>query len=259
MSDPSVYIVGLNDMATATAIRLYRAGIKVACVAPNGQPDIFSHRNFSAVPVLGRRERYGVVCRTCADYVYHTDDAPGETYAIMRRILAERHIPCLSIGEWQEMHFEYPPWLFVLENPDGLTTHNGVSYALRGVDFPLARLYVCRNGEVAYPFTDLEEWNRDEETEGILKTSGEGIVQTIKKPGEAVRCGEPVLRINKHNICAQMDGVLEGVLPSGSFVSNGQPVARILEKGRCPVYKLPVASQAVAGAFLELYLYLKKV
>ncbi len=257
----AVYIGGLNDDATASALRLYRVGVPVVLIAPSRITDLYSHRNFSGVPALGRVERQAVKCQTFADYAYHATSPAQSIEHFITMACAERRIPCLTAEEWKEYADESNDGLLFLMD-DALSEifkGRNALYALRGIKNVSARMYITEDGRVLYPFLDEEAAMEMPAMETIVRSSVEGIVQTIKAPGDTVIKGEPLLFTGMRKITSPVDGVLQGIMSSGAFVKPGDAVAAVSGAESVNCFRLPVRSQAIAGAVLELYFYLKNL
>lgn len=260
MSRQYVVVAGLNDEATATAIRFYRAGIPVILMdVEDTPPDIYAHRNFSHLLTLGRKERFGVEARTFADYSYHTPADIKDSAAFVSRCIADRLIPCLREEELAALARDNELTLLCcvsLPSPPAAVTE---IYALEGCRAPRTRYTVDYSGMVLYPALEYEALKATmDESGGLFKAPVDGVVQTIKSVGDAIRIHEPLLHIDRHNVESETEGILTGILPSGSYIKAGTVVARV-EKGAKHIERLPAQSWAVAGAFLELFFYEKKL
>ncbi len=259
MKHEFVVVAGLNDTATATAIRFFRAGIPVVLWAvEESPPDLFMHRNFGNLPSLGRKERLGVTARTLADYAYQIDSSVKESGTFVRRAHGERIIPCLNTRETAELVNTGETMLFCCTPISVLPGDIPSVYAVEGCPAPGTRYCVDTSGMVLYPFLEQEPALAPIRDHIMLTAPEEGVVQTLKSIGDRVRAGEPLLQVGRHKIGSDREGVVCGIVASGSFIEKETVVAVIAEKA-VNMDRLPAESWAVAGAFLELYYYEKKL
>ncbi len=259
MNPDIVVVAGLNDAATATAVRFFRAGIPVILWAvEENVPDLFMHRNFANLSSLGRKERLGVTARTLADYAYHIDSSVKDGREFVRRALGERIIPCLNKQEVAGVVKKGDVMLMCCTPVSVLPGNIESVYAVEGCSAPGTRYTVDRSGVVLYPFLELEPAPDPLRTEEVLKAPEEGVVQTHKSAGDRVRAGETLLQVGRHKVNAGRDGIVTGIVASGTIIQKETVVAVMAEKA-VNTDRLPAESWAVAGAFLELYYYEKKL
>ena len=259
MKNDTVVVAGLNDAATATAIRFFRAGIPVILWAvEEAPPDLFMHRNFGNLPVLGRKERLGITARTFADYGYHIEPTPKSGREFVLRARGDRIIPCLNTREITEVIKNGENMIFCCTSLSAVPGTGEQVYAVEGCSAPNVRYTVDSTGMVLYPFLELDAGMAPFPENMVLTAPEEGVVQTLKSIGDKIRRGEPLLQVGRHKVSAGGDGVVCGMVASGSFVEKGTAVGMIAEKA-VNIERLPVESWAVAGAFLELYYHEKKL
>ena len=69
-----VLILGTNDVATASAIRLFRSGFAVTLIANEISNDLFYFRNFSPVISLGSKIIQNIKAQCYSDLMFHAEN-----------------------------------------------------------------------------------------------------------------------------------------------------------------------------------------
>ena len=89
-------------------------------------------------------------------------------------------------------------------------------------------------------------------TERLVRSSGDGMFEPIASIGDIVQKGQVVARVEGKPVCAQIDGVLRGLLPAGTPVTDGMKAGDV--DPRCEVrhcYSVSDKARAIGGGVLE--------
>ena len=255
-----VVIRGGGDLATGTALRLYRAGMEVVVCETAVPTSIRRTVCFSEAVRLGETEVEGVTARLAAlpdlpdllgrGIVPVLADPEGACIptlapdAVVDAIIAKR-----NLGTRMDM----AP-VVVAAGPGftaGLDCH-AVVETMRG--HYLGR--VIYDG-AALPNTDVPGLIGGYAGERVLRAPADGVFQGAKRIGDRVRAGEAAGYVDGAPMVCTIDGVLRGLL------ADGVPVRRGMKSGdvdpRCaPEHCLCASDKALAvgGGVLEAILRL---
>lgn len=255
-----VVIRGGGDLATGTALRLYRAGMEVVVCETAVPTSIRRTVCFSEAVRLGETEVEGVTARLAAlpdlpdllgrGIVPVLADPEGACIpalapdAVVDAIIAKR-----NLGTRMDM----AP-VVVAAGPGftaGLDCH-AVVETMRG--HYLGR--VIYDG-AALPNTDVPGLIGGYAGERVLRAPADGVFRGVKRIGDHVRAGEAAGYVDGAPMVCTIDGVLRGLL------ADGVPVRRGMKSGdvdpRCEPAHCACASDkalAVGGGVLEALLHL---
>lgn len=258
-----VVIRGGGDLATGTALRLYRAGMEVVVCETAVPTSIRRTVCFSEAVRLGETEVEGVTARLAAladlpdllerGIVPVLADPEGACIpalapdAVVDAIIAKR-----NLGTRMDM----AP-VVVAAGPGftaGLDCH-AVVETMRG--HYLGR--VIYDG-AALPNTDVPGLIGGYAGERVLRAPADGVFRGVKRIGDHVRAGEAAGYVDGAPMVCTIDGVLRGLL------ADGVPVRRGMKSGdvdpRCaPEHCLCASDKALAvgGGVLEAILLLSGV
>ena len=258
-----VVIRGGGDLATGTALRLYRAGMEVVVCETAVPTSIRRTVCFSEAVRLGETEVEGVTARLAAlpdlpdllgrGIVPVLADPEGACIpalapdAVVDAIIAKR-----NLGTRMDM----AP-VVVAAGPGftaGVDCH-AVVETMRG--HYLGR--VIYDG-AALPNTDVPGLIGGYAGERVLRAPADGVFQGAKRIGDRVRAGEAAGYVDGAPMVCTIDGVLRGLL------ADGVPVRRGMKSGdvdpRCaPEHCLCASDKALAvgGGVLEAILLLSGV
>ena len=258
-----VVIRGGGDLATGTALRLYRAGMEVVVCETAVPTSIRRTVCFSEAVRLGETEVEGVTARLAAladlpdllgrGIVPVLADPEGACIpalapdAVVDAIIAKR-----NLGTRMDM----AP-VVVAAGPGftaGLDCH-AVVETMRG--HYLGR--VIYDG-AALPNTDVPGLIGGYAGERVLRAPADGVFRGVKRIGDRVRAGEAAGYVDGAPMVCTIDGVLRGLL------ADGVPVRRGMKSGdvdpRCaPEHCLCASDKALAvgGGVLEAILLLSGV
>ena len=258
-----VVIRGGGDLATGTALRLYRAGMEVVVCETAVPTSIRRTVCFSEAVRLGETEVEGVTARLAAladlpdllerGIVPVLADPEGACIpalapdAVVDTIIAKR-----NLGTRMDM----AP-VVVAAGPGftaGVDCH-AVVETMRG--HYLGR--VIYDG-AALPNTDVPGLIGGYAGERVLRAPADGVFRGVKRIGDHVRAGEAAGYVDGAPMVCTIDGVLRGLL------ADGVPVRRGMKSGdvdpRCaPEHCLCASDKALAvgGGVLEAILLLSGV
>ncbi|MCI9164607.1 MAG: EF2563 family selenium-dependent molybdenum hydroxylase system protein [Oscillospiraceae bacterium] len=258
-----VVIRGGGDLATGTALRLYRAGMEVVVCETAVPTSIRRTVCFSEAVRLGETEVEGVAARLAAladlpdllerGIVPVLADPEGACIpalapdAVVDAIIAKR-----NLGTRMDM----AP-VVVAAGPGftaGVDCH-AVVETMRG--HYLGR--VIYDG-AALPNTDVPGLIGGYAGERVLRAPADGVFRGVKRIGDHVRAGEAAGYVDGAPMVCTIDGVLRGLL------ADGVPVRRGMKSGdvdpRCaPEHCLCASDKALAvgGGVLEAILLLSGV
>lgn len=258
-----VVIRGGGDLATGTALRLYRAGMEVVVCETAVPTSIRRTVCFSEAVRLGETEVEGVTARLAAlpdlpdllgrGIVPVLADPEGACIpalapdAVVDAIIAKR-----NLGTRMDM----AP-VVVAAGPGftaGVDCH-AVVETMRG--HYLGR--VIYDG-AALPNTDVPGLIGGYAGERVLRAPADGVFRGVKRIGDRVRAGEAAGYVDGAPMVCTIDGVLRGLL------ADGVPVRRGMKSGdvdpRCaPEHCLCASDKALAvgGGVLEAILLLSGV
>ncbi|WP_297210251.1 selenium-dependent molybdenum cofactor biosynthesis protein YqeB [uncultured Flavonifractor sp.] len=255
-----VLIKGAGDLATGTAVRLYRAGFPVV-MTDIAQPTAVRRTvAFCQCIYDGVTEVEGITARRAAD----------ETEA--QTILAAGEIPVLADPEariLKQLPFDavvdailakrnlgtaITDAPVVLALGPGFTAGadcHGVIETQRGHD--LGRLILA--GPAA-PNTGVPGNVGGYTRERLIRAPADGPFEPVAAIGQQVALGEVVARVNGVPAAAQLTGIVRGMLPAGIWVTEGMKAGDI--DPRCAVHNCFTVSdkaRAIGGGVLEGLLY----
>lgn len=255
-----VLIKGAGDLATGTAVRLYRAGFQIV-MTDIAQPTAVRRTvAFCQCMYDGATEVEGITARRAAD----KDEAQA--------ILATGEIPVLCDPEAEirnELHVDavvdailakrnlgtsLTDAPIVLALGPGFTAGmdcHGVIETKRGHD--LGRLILEGS---AIPNTGVPGDVGGYTRERIIRAPADGPFEPVADIGQQVALGEVVARVNGIPVAAQLTGVVRGMLPAGIPVTEGMKAGDI--DPRCEVrhcFTVSDKARAIGGGVLEGLLY----
>lgn len=88
--------------------------------------------------------------------------------------------------------------------------------------------------------------------ERLVRSSADGIFEPRAQIGDIVSAGQTVAVVDGHPVCAQIDGVLRGLLPAGTPVTRGMKAGDV--DPRCEVahcWSVSDKARAIGGGVLE--------
>ena len=255
-----VLIKGAGDLATGTAVRLYRAGFQIVMTDIDQPTAVRRTVAFCQCMYDGVTEVEGITARRAADG------------AEAQAILAAGEIPVLCDPEaviLKELHFDavvdailakrnlgtsLTDAPIVLALGPGFTAGvdcHGVIETKRGHD--LGRLILAGS---AIPNTGVPGDVGGYTKERIIRAPADGPFEPVADIGQQVELGDVVAKVNGIPVTAQLTGVVRGMLPAGIPVTEGMKAGDI--DPRCEVrhcFTVSDKARAIGGGVLEGLLY----
>lgn len=255
-----VLIKGAGDLATGTAVRLYRAGFPVV-MTDIAQPTAVRRTvAFSQCMYDGVTEVEGITARRAAskDEV-QTILAAGEIPVLAdpeARILKELRFDAVvdAILAKRNLGTSLTDAPIVLALGPGFTAGvdcHGVIETKRGHD--LGRLIL---EGAAIPNTGVPGDVGGYTRERIIRAPADGPFEPVAQIGQRVELGDVVARVNGVPVTAQLTGVVRGMLSAGIPVTEGMKAGDI--DPRCEVrhcFTVSDKARAIGGGVLEGLLY----
>lgn len=256
-----ILIIGSADLASATAMRLFRAGFPVCLLDDTRGMDIHGFRNFNLTPVLGEKNIAGISALSEAGFMQrYTIPDKFSTFDFITEAWANRVIPFLFPQALTQKLFGLMDYLIICNGrfndvlsrfslPEIIAPDN-VALPFKGY-----RIYAggAHLGRVDYPFLETIPVSKLKKMSTDILAGDDGVFYSFKTPGEAVQEGETLGNINEHKVIAPLSGYLEGVVRSGAFVGKKQQIASVHPQKMS--LEIPFEFYAVAGGILEVILY----
>lgn len=258
-----ILIIGTNDIATASAQRLFRSGFAITMVSQNIPTDLYYFRNFSSVIATGSRNINNIKAQTFADFIYHQSDKDNSMNIddFIEFTFKNRKISVLSESDIKEIstHFDYciicDAHLFesVKIDTSGINVVSCVSQ-----DYEFSKYKVITSGPhlglVDYPYSEYK--NREVADDKIVEiAASEGVFIAEKLPGDKVRKNDKIATIGDSVAKADSNGIIAGIMRSGVIVPKGHEIVCISNKLDEDVKVLPQNSNNISGGVLEAVLY----
>ena len=258
-----VLIKGAGDLATGTAVRLYRAGIKVVMTEVAQPTAVRRTVAFSQCMYDGAAQVEGISARRAEDA------------GAARRALERGEVPVLCDPEaaiLRELPFDgvvdailakrnlgtaITDAPVVLALGPGFTAGvdcHGVVETMRGHD--LGRLLTRGS---AVPNTGVPGDVGGYTTQRIIRAPADGVFEPLAAIGQRVEEGQPVARVAGRTARAQLTGVVRGMLPAGLAVTAGMKAGDIDPRCRAEhCFTVSDKARAIGGGVLEGLLYFER-
>jgi xanthine dehydrogenase accessory factor len=261
-----VVVRGAGDLATGCIVRLVRAGFRVAALEVARPSAIRRTVCLSEAMYEGKAEVEGVRAVRVAslEELRAVLERPGPVpiledpgctvlaqlrpLALVDAIIAKRNLGT-RIG-MAEVVVALGPGFAAGVDVDAVVETN------RGHD--LGRVLLSGRAE---PDTGVPGLVGGAARERVLHAPVAGVVQSLKRIGDSVRCGEPVLALigadGRVPLAAAVDGMVRGLIRTGYMVHAGMKVADVDPRGRRDhCFTISDKGLAVAGGVLEAILML---
>lgn len=255
-----ILVKGAGDLATGTAVRLYRAGFQVVMTDVAQPTAVRRTMAFSQCIYDGQTTVEGITARK------------AENRDQVRDILAAGEIPVLvdpqasilpqlpfmavvdAILAKKNLGTTISDAPIVLALGPGFTAGvdcHGVIETKRGHD--LGRLIL---EGTAIPNTGVPGDVGGYTTERIIRAPADGPFEPVAQIGQQVNLGDVVAKVNGIPVTAQLTGIVRGMLPAGIPVTAGMKSGDI--DPRCEVrhcFTVSDKARAIGGGVLEGILY----
>lgn len=255
-----VIIRGAGDLATGIALRLKRAHISVIMTDIPAPTAIRRTVAFSQAIVLGETKVEDVTARRV--------ETPEAAMALLQEnvvpVLADPEGACISILKPDAVVdailakrntgtriTDAPVVLALGPGFAAGTDCHGVVETMRGHD--LGRL-LTEGG--AIPNTGVPGEIGGYTRERIIRAPARGIFEPLARIGQPVTKGTPVARVGGAVACAELTGIVRGMLPAGLTVEEGMKAGDI--DPRCQArhcFTVSDKARAIGGGVLEGLLY----
>jgi xanthine dehydrogenase accessory factor len=259
MKRGTVVVRGGGDIATGTIYRLHQIGYNVL-VLETEQPTVIRRTVAFAQCVFDGKtmveETEAVLCKNKEeiyrafnrDQVAVTIDPRGKIIseiqlkAVVDAILAKR-----NLGTSKNMA---PVVIGLGPGFEAGTDVDAVIETNRGHD--LGR--VIYSGR-PHPDTGIPGNIAGETSRRVLRAPCEGKIQTLKEIGDLVKKGEIIAQVEDMVIRASLDGVIRGMIYSGTPVTEGFKIGDIDPRGDATCcYSISDKARNIAGAVVEVIL-----
>ena len=258
-----ILVKGAGDLATGTAVRLYRAGFQVV-MTDIAQPTAVRRTvAFSQCIYDGQTTVEGITARKAENRDQVRDIlAAGEIPVLVdpqAAILAQ--LPFMVVVDAiltkKNLGTTISDAPIVLALGPGFTAGtdcHGVIETKRGHD--LGRLILEGS---AIPNTGVPGDIGGYTEERIIRAPADGLFEPLAAIGDRVEEGAPVARVAGAVVCARLTGVVRGMLPAGLAVKQGMKAGDIdprCEARHC--FTVSDKARAIGGGVLEGLLYFGK-
>lgn len=255
-----VLIRGAGDIASGIALRLHRAGMQVVMTDLPAPTAIRRTVCFSQAILLGEM--------TVEDVTARRADSVEEAESLLRRglipVLADPDCACRAqlrpdalvdaILAKRNLGTAITDAPVVLALGPGFTAGvdcHGVVETMRGHN--LGRLLT--QGSAA-PNTGVPGDVGGYTTQRIIRVPADGAFEPLAAIGQRVEEGQPVARVAGRTACAQLTGVVRGMLPAGLAVTAGMKAGDIDPRCRAEhCFTVSDKARAIGGGVLEGLLY----
>lgn len=267
-----ILICGTGDLASATAIRLFRAGFHVILLAADRPQDLHYQRTFSAAVYAGSREIEQVSADTVGGLLDKGDIDPDTTIPdFIHYTLANRHIPIIFADDFKNNLNFVADYIFSSDAdlfeviPERISDDSVIIAPADIESIEQAQYRICRDsvclGNVIYAFnrdsfTDCKKDDPDMKESEMVRAPLEGVFTTSCMLDGWIHEKQELGKINDIPILSPMSGKITGLLNSGLIITSGTAFAEV-----CPATKsisakrLSFQSYAIAGGVLEAILY----
>ncbi len=269
MEQSRVLICGTDDLATASAIRLYRAGLQVALANFQNPVDLHHHRTFTRAIFNGNRLIKGI--RACTfSYCLENElvHADSDLNGFLQYAWLNKEIPVLLVEELQRGAYLLFDFVIILNDEVYRSLEKSLPdsiHMISGVENVEATYHVFtsgpRLGQVKYPFEEEEPESGAEKSKNhVVRAPIEGVFVAEKNAGDKVFEKEVLAKIAEIPILSPVSGVVLGILNSGGIVTRHTPLVEIGKiTPNFNVRELPLTAWAVAGGVLEAVLFDRQI
>ena len=256
-----ILVKGAGDLATGTAVRLYRAGFQVVMTDVAQPTAVRRTVAFSQCIYDGQTTVEGITARKAENRDQVRDIlAAGEIPVLVdpqASILPQ--LPFMAVVDAILAKKNRGPTIsdapIVLALGPGFTAGvdcHGVIETKRGHD--LGRLIL---EGTAIPNTGVPGDVGGYTTERIIRAPADGPFEPVAQIGQQVNLGDVVAKVNGIPVTAQLTGIVRGMLPAGIPVTAGMKSGDI--DPRCEVrhcFTVSDKARAIGGAVLAGILYI---
>ncbi len=272
MSSIHILITGSGDIATATALRLFRSGYEVTLFASDHPIDVHHNRTYSNGVYNGEKTVEQVTACTRSGSAEKGDCAPETLLSeFVSFTHSNRQIPIITQEDMSAiaaLRFDYiftADTIFFEKLPSGVIDNSVIISKAEDAASTVSRYQICVDpvylGKVIYPFNrdDFVDCGKVKQNSGSkeeIRAPLEGAFTTATMIGNFIHEKQELGRINDIPILSPASGKISGLLNSGLIIPVGTVFAEICSiSNPAPVKLIPADASAVAGGVLEAILF----
>jgi hypothetical protein len=259
----NILIIGTNDIASACAIRLYRAGYGICMLGRKISYDLFCFRNFSSTLQLGSKTIENIKALSFADFLFNkTSSLNLSINHYIDFTTQNRQISVLNEDDIQATDFS--KFLYCINCDDDLfekiSTKLNLPVISCGDEKMDADYFVetCGTflGRVKYPFLEFGYETINTEDTFSINSPSEGVFFAEKSAGEFVKKNERIATVGNQEIYSSANGHILGVVNSGIIISKYREIFRLARDPiKYDITEIPVKAFSVSGGVLEAVLF----
>ncbi len=258
-----ILIKGAGDIATGVAVRLHHCGFQIVMTDLPNPTSIRRTVCFSEAILKGSYTVEDVTAEFAKD--------TGDIQTILDRghiaVLADIHANCLNT-----LKPDVVVDAILAKSNLGTTIHDAPIVVALGPGFTAGKdchavIETMRGHDLgrvildgpAQPNTGIPGNISGFTTERVLRAPKDGIFTEVHHIGDLVKKGECVATVDGEPILSELNGVIRGLLPSGTPVYRGMKSGDVDPRGviqNCET--VSDKARAVGGGVLEAILYLKR-
>ena len=258
-----IIIKGAGDLASGVAVRLAHCGYRIVMTDLPHPTSIRRTVCFSEAILRGSASVEDVT----AEYADSVEKIPAIHERGHIAVIADPHAACIkdlhpdvvvdAILAKRNLETQIDDAPIVIALGPGFTAGvdcHAVIETMRGHD--LGRVILKGSAE---PNTGIPGNISGFTTERVLRAPKDGIFREIRQIGDIVAKGDPVASIDDEPIHASIDGLIRGLLPSGTPVHKGMKSGDI-DPRPAPqhCYTVSDKARAIGGGVLEAILMLQR-
>jgi len=253
-----VLIKGAGDLASGVALRLWRAGLKVAMTDLPEPTAIRRTVSFCVALTEGSAKVEDVIAR------------PAKTLEDAEAIWAAEEIPVFAAPDSNSVAFLKPEVVVdailakrnigttitdaptVIALGPGFTTGvdcHAVIETMRGHNLGRVHYHM---GSSAMPNTGIPGEIGGHTTDRVMHTPAQGVFKGICQIGERVGAGETVAMVGDTPVLSKIEGVLRGLLADGIYATEGMKCGDVDPRAKWEhCFTVSDKARSLGGAVLE--------
>jgi hypothetical protein len=259
----NLLIIGTNDIASACAVRLFRAGFGVCMVGQKITYDLFGHHNFSPVLKHGSKLIENVKAISFSDYLYHSQsEIDLSINNFISFTIQNREIAVIAANDLKKANLMKMAYCVNCEDVlfisldlkfDKTIISCGREETLHS-DYFIETVGLLK-GRVRYPFNEMKNVAENSDDIFSIFSTCEGVFVSNKSPGDPVNKNEKIGSVGETDLFSGFSGFVRGMVAAGLIVGEDIEVFRLSRKSQpADVTVLPADSYSVAGGVLEAIL-----
>lgn len=255
-SENLVIVRGAGDLATATILRLHKAGYRVLALEIEHPTTIRRTVSFSSAMYTGEMKLENVICKRVQtveeaksimdeQQVAIMNDPKGESISALHpSVVVDAIIAKRNLGT----HMSMAPFVIALgPGFEARKDCNVVIETMRGHNLGT----IITSGS-AIPNTGEPGLIGGESSKRVIHSSYAGVFKGVKRIGDIVKEGEVIALIGEKEVKASLSGVIRGLLSDNLEVPVGFKIGDIDPRGDIEnCYSVSDKGRAIAGAVLE--------